>query len=86
MATKQELMESIQKLEGFAGYVVRPKLEKDGTNEAGDRRYKANIRFVRNEMISFIDIYFYVIQEGEANEKAYIWNDEPLSIEEVLKV
>ena len=84
MATKAELIESLERLPGFDGFVAEPRLEENGTNEVGDRRYRTNIRIIKNKKISFIDVYFYVIEEGLPTERAYVWERDPERIEDIV--
>jgi len=82
MSTKNELFGYLQNLNGYKGLSSSPELESE--NATGDKVYKINFRYQEGWRLSFIDIYYVVINEGLPDEEAFILDREPKTIEEIV--
>ena len=72
---KQELLNAITAMPWCDGIVVEPELNEVKQND--DRWYHVNVREIKGNVMTYRNIHFYVINEGEPTERAYYKDIEP---------
>jgi len=73
--TRVEFIAAVQALPNFSKLVNGPNLE--NTNQIGDERYQINVRFINGNKAYYHNLYFVIINPGEAGEQAYYLFVEP---------
>ena len=75
---KTEFIATLKAMPFVDDVVGSPKLE--GTNEAGDKFYYVNVRFIKDNTVRYHNIYYVILHEGEAEEAVYFKDIVPTEV------